>query len=709
MPEINENECSIEVVKIASSNSDEMIWKLEKPYPAYPFENEVTTVDQVVSSVLKQDPHKKALGYREVLAKFTVQGDLNTLVDKMKMANEYTWFTRAQVDKMIQNVSNGLSKCGVVNGDLVTVLLDTRYEWFIAAQAVFRVGAAVATISPTSSLEDTVDSISKLQSTHLITSSDLLLKINKIKKRVDSLTSILVVDNTVNHEIQEWPIQLIENTQLIHFSSLMNASDGEPVAEIRAPNPESLALIVYTSGSTGSPKGVQFKHKDLLNGLFDCGRSSLNGMKMEEFPDDRTFPSYLPCAHLFQLIYDMIFLGLGFKIGFATSNTLLSSSPGLAEGTQSDIELLKPHYMICVPIILNRVRTQVLKNVQDQGSTDLFDFLMDYKLEWNTRGKCTPLADRYLSSKVLPELGGNMKAMMVSSAPLPRDLKHFISQAGIRINEIYGSSESVGHGLVDIPRSKCLTQGLGFPTPGSFIKLIDWPEGGYLISDLPYPRGEIIIGAKSMSHGYFKEPDKTAEEFYDEIGLRWWRSGDIGQAMPDGSFQIIDRKKYLIKLSRGVYLSLSKVETALKSLPLIENVCVYGGPSADYLVALIEPREQWLQETMRQLSECRDRQVTSSVTRQEVNNVHTDDQVTKMALEQMQSFLRNRIDFSPMEVPRKVKLCSEKWTPESGLLTAAFKLRRKQIADFYKHAIDEMYSSPVDRSTGGHSNQRKSA
>jgi long-chain acyl-CoA synthetase len=101
---------------------------------------------------------------------------------------------------------------------------------------------------------------------------------------------------------------------------------------------------------------------------------------------------------------------------------------------------------------------------------------------------------------------------------------------------------------------------IGIPMEGVNVKLVDWPEGGYLTSDKPNPRGEIVIGGDLVALGYYKAPELTAESFYtDSDGMRWFYTGDIGQVSPDGSFKIIDRKKDLTKLSNGEYISLGKV------------------------------------------------------------------------------------------------------------------------------------------------------
>ena len=129
----------------------------------------------------------------------------------------------------------------------------------------------------------------------------------------------------------------------------------------------------------------------------------------------------------------------------------------------------------------------------------------------------------------------------------------------------------------------------GAPLYDVDIKLVNWEDGGYRVTDSPNPRGEVHVGGDNVAVGYFKNPEETAKNFYEENGRRWFRTGDIGELMEDGYVKIIDRKKDLVKLQAGEYVSLGKVESALKTCPLVDNICIYGDPSKSYVVALLVP------------------------------------------------------------------------------------------------------------------------
>lgn len=690
-PNVELHNDPIDVISVPSSAPNEPVWTLKSPCATVAFENEVTTVDQLMKSIFTSRGQQRAFGYRKVLAKHVEKSKSGSSTVKKQLADEYTWFTHEQVDSMVEKVAHGLLMKGVKKGDRVAILMETRYEWFLASQACFRIGATLCTLYSTLGMDSIVIALNELQSTHMVTSGEFLSKIDSLKSRLDHLNTIIVTENIVNNETEEWSVKSIEKMNLISLTSFFDDNAPQFEGEYERPDEDTIALIMYTSGSTGAPKGVMMSHRSLLAGIMVICRSCGNVLQIMDKNNtgEKMFISFLPLAHIFQFIGDMSFLNLGFAYGYASPSTLLSVSPGLAKGTVCDVQLLKPHYMPCVPILIDRIKMKIESTMQAKGLRDYFHFLLDYKQKWNRLGKATPLVDRFVISKIQAAFGGNLRGMVVGGAPLSPESKTFMTKAGFCIMEAYAATESVGFGVMDIPRSQCSTLGIGYPMCGAYIKLVDWSEGGYLVSDSPNPRGEIHIGSPSISLGYFKQPDKTADEYYEADGLRWWRSGDIAEMMSDGSLKVIDRKKDLIKLSRGEYVSLGRIESALKSCSLVANVCLYGAPGADFLVALIVPNESWLLEKGKKLDRINRNDEASEG---DLMHLYNDEHIVQMALDEMRSFLKNAGGFTSLEIPAKIKLCSEPWTPESGLLTSALKIRRKQIVDFYNQSITQMYS-----------------
>lgn len=223
---------------------------------------------------------------------------------------------------------------------------------------------------------------------------------------------------------------------------------------------------------------------------------------------------------------------------------------------------------------------------------------------------------------------------------------------------------------------------VGTPLPGVDIKVVSWNEGGYSVRDNVGSRGEIHIGGDNVSAGYYNMPDKTDEDYYVQDGKRWFKTGDIGQVMADGSFKIIDRKKDLVKLQMGEYVSLGKVESILKIFKLVDNVCVYARPSESHTVAIVTPDESKLMEYIETLGFKPD-----NLSFQEAC---MDELVNRNVLKELTSHgISNGLE--KFEVPKQIVLVPELWTPDSGMVTAAMKLKRKEIEKKYANHIDDLY------------------
>lgn len=222
---------------------------------------------------------------------------------------------------------------------------------------------------------------------------------------------------------------------------------------------------------------------------------------------------------------------------------------------------------------------------------------------------------------------------------------------------------------------------VGPPLPCCYIKLVSWEEGGYTVADKPMPRGEVVVGGFSVTAGYFNYQERTNEVYkVDERGMRWFYTGDIGQFHPDGCLEIIDRKKDIVKLQHGEYISLGKVEAALTSSDYVDNIMVHANPFHNYCVALIVPSrrilEKWAQEAGIQhqnFSElCNEADAVSEV----------EQSLSKVAK-------ASRLD--KFETPAKIKLLPDPWTPESGLVTAALKIKREQLKSKFKDELQKLY------------------
>ena len=210
---------------------------------------------------------------------------------------------------------------------------------------------------------------------------------------------------------------------------------------------------------------------------------------------------------------------------------------------------------------------------------------------------------------------------------------------------------------------------------------MNWEEGNYKVTDKPSPRGEIYIGGDNVAAGYYENEEKTKEEFFiDDEGRRWFKTGDIGKFEDDGTLRIIDRKKDLVKLQFGEYVSLGKVESVLKGCPVVANVSIFGDSRHSYVVAVVCPVPATLAE------------IAAKFGKQDLSfeDMVMDKDVCGAVLREVQSHAK-KSRLEKFEIPGALTLTPIEWTPESGLVTAAMKLKRKPLQDHYDQDIKRMY------------------
>lgn len=335
--------------------------------------------------------------------------------------------------------------------------------------------------------------------------------------------------------------------------------------------------------------------------------------------------AYLPLAHIFEITVELTCIAKGMRIGYSSPLTLTDKSTAIREGDLGDARVLKPHVISCVPLVLDRIRKSVIEGATQKGIffKTLLEFAISYKLWWTSWGFNTPILNRLLFKKVKSIVGGNLQVVTAGSAPLSADTHSFIKAClDVKLLQGYGLTESTAGACLMETTDRSVGR-VGPPLYGNYVKLIDWTEGNYSVKDEPYPRGEILVGGATVTKGYYKNAKLTEETFViGKDGFRWLYTGDVAELHPDGTFKIIDRKKDLVKLQFGEYISLGKVESELKTCPLVENICVYGNSFQTYLIALISPNEAALSELATSLGKkgssfveiCKDQEIVKAVT-----------------------------------------------------------------------------------------------
>ncbi|XP_073285950.1 long chain acyl-CoA synthetase 9, chloroplastic-like [Primulina huaijiensis] len=640
----------------------------------------VTTLAELFEQSCKKYTYNKLLGTRKLITKEVEISADGRSFEKVHLG-DYEWLSYGQVFESVCNFASGLVQLGHQRGERAAIFADTCEEWFIALQGCFRRNVSVVTIYASLGEEALCHSFNETEVTTVICGYKELKKIANISGQLDTVKRIICMDeefqldNPLGSGSSSWAIT--------SFSNVEKLGRQHPV-EADLPLSADIAVIMYTSGSTGLPKGVMMTHGNVL-ATASAVMTIVPGLGNQD-----VYLAYLPLAHILELAAETLMPAIGSSIGYGSPLTLTDTSNKIKKGTKGDATILRPTLLAAVPAILDRVRDGVRKKIDATGglSKKLFDLAYARRLSslngswFGAWGLEKLLWDLLVFRKVRAILGGQIRFILSGGAPLSGDTQRFINIClGAPIGQGYGLTETCAGGTFSEYDDTSVGR-VGAPLPCSVIKLVDWPEGGYLITNSPKPRGEIVVGGPNVTLGYFKNQEKTKEVYkVDERGMRWFYTGDIGQFHADGCLEIIDRKKDIVKLQHGEYVSLGKVEAALSISPYIDNIMLHANSFHSFCVALVVASqaalEAWasnqgiLYSNFSDLCEKEEtlKEVSSSILK-----------AAKAA--RLEKF----------EIPARIKLLSEAWTPESGLVTAALKLKREVIRKTFSDDLNKLYS-----------------
>ncbi|XP_011079524.1 long chain acyl-CoA synthetase 1 [Sesamum indicum] len=456
------------------------------------------------------------------------------------------------------------------------------------------------------------------------------------------------------------------------WTEFLNMGRENPV-EISPPEPSSICTIMYTSGTSGAPKGVILTHENISTNIRGVD------LFMDQFEDkmtvDDVYISFLPLAHILDRMIEEYFFHKGASVGYYH---------GDINEIRDDLMELKPTFLAGVPRVFERVHEGVLKALEELNwrRRKIFHMLYKYKLYWMNRGykqkDASPLADLLAFGKVKNRLGGRIRLIVSGGAPLSSEVEEFLRVTSCAfVVQGYGLTESCGLSTIGFPDEMCMIGTVGASFVYNEICLEEVPEMGYDPLADP-PRGEICLRGKTTFAGYYKNPELTQEAIKDG----WFHTGDIGEMLPNGVVKIIDRKKNLIKLSQGEYVALEYLEKVYGITPIVEDIWVYGDSFKSMLVSVVVPNEEntkkWAQQNGQKGS---------------FMDLCSLDQLKDHILLELKSTAeRNKLKgfehIKGVIVEPKLFELSEK-----ELVTATLKKRRDRLLKNYKVEIDALYQT----------------
>jgi len=546
-------------------------------------------------------------------------------------------------------VSRGLIALGLNRGDRICVLSNTRIEWVQADFGINSPGFVTVGIYPSNLAEDCAYIIDHCGGRAVfVENTEQLDKLMMVRDRTTSLDHYILFDGPSN----------LSRNVLSWEDFLARADDVQPErlqTMASAVTRDDLAALVYTSGTTGNPKGVMLSHGNLLF----ASDSVSDALPIEPYFETLLF---LPLAHVFARLIAYVCVRNALPVAFA------EGIPQVGE----NLKEVRPHFIASVPRIFEKVYDKITSGVQEAGGIreKLFNWAIGVGMEagkYRQAGKPLPgmlgikhkLANKLVFGKIHAALGGRLQWAVSGAAPLSKTIGEFFHACGILILEGLGMTENTSFSNVNrIEHYKFGT--VGKTGPGIEMKLAE--------------DGEILFRGENVMQGYYRSPEATAEAI---DGDGWLYTGDIGEIDDDGFLRITDRKKDLIITAGGKNIAPQRVEQTLKLSKYINQIVAYGD-RRKYLTALVtlemENVKAWANE--------------SGITYKDQAELCARPEVQALLEGEVESYNRNLASF---ETVKKIRILPGEFTVESGELTPSLKIKRKVVLGNYQALLDEMY------------------
>lgn len=557
----------------------------------------------------------------------------------------------------VREAAMGLYSLGVRAGDRVGLLSENRPEWTIADFATLATGASDVPVYSTQAPKQ-IEFILENAGVEVlfVSSKSQYERLREELARSRKLRFIITFDT--------WDLN---DSRALGFEELtrrgreLDSREPQLYSTLQASvSPDTLATLIYTSGTTGEPKGVMLTHGNIVSNV-------LASSQILPIDSGSVALSFLPLSHIYERSTFYLYLNSSASIYYCDH----------IDAVRDYLLEVRPHYLTSVPRLFEKIYAKAMDKADKKGamSSRIANWAVGVAQQWaeaKSRGRGISsilglkhsIASRLVFSKWREATGGRIKCFISGGAPLSADLARVFYGAGLPILQGYGLTETSPVITANAPDHNRLGS-VGRVLPGVSVRIAE--------------DGEILCSGPNVMSGYYKNPEETkrALERGDD-GQVWLHTGDIGHFDDDGFLYITDRKKDLIKTSGGKYIAPQPIENAIKQSRFVNQVVVIGD-QRKFPAALIVPHKDML-ESYAQMK---------GIEHKSVDDLLNDPKVLDLFRRQVEKYTQ---DLSQFEKIKAIALLGDELTIEAGELTPTLKVRRRIVADKYKHIIDRLYA-----------------
>ncbi|EPY52941.1 long-chain-fatty-acid-CoA ligase Lcf1 [Schizosaccharomyces cryophilus OY26] len=642
-------------------------------------DDKTKTLYDVLANAVKRYGDNDAVGYRDLIKEHVEEKMITKVVNNEKKEipkkwsyfelSDYKYLSFNQFYEKTMRLAGGLRKFGLKAGDKLELYASTTSCWLMMAHAAMSQSMSIVTAYETLGEEGLLHSLRETDVHAIFTEANLLGSLVNPLKEVN-LHYIIYRGKAKSEDIEALK-QSRADIKLISYNELESFS--EP-ATPEPPSPDDLCCTMYTSGSTGLPKGVLLTHRNMV-ALISAVCKIIPEVTSKDY-----LLAYLPLAHILEFAFENLCLAWGGTIGYAGVRTLTDTN---CRNCHGDILSFRPTIMVGVPAVWEMVRKGIASKLDAASSVKKSVFWAAYHTKLSLMRHGIP-GSSFLDAAVFNKIrtagtGGRLRYVLSGGSALNPDTKKFLSVVLCPVLIGYGLTEVSAAAMIEVPSTFNVDDSAGVILPCTELKLIDCEEGSYYVNSNP-PRGEILLRGPSLTKGYLNRDQENKESFSKD---GWFMTGDVGELTPHGLLKIIDRKKNLVKTQNGEYIALEKLESRYRSSSLVANICVYADQSKVKPIAVIVPNETTVHKLAVEKAGVDENTSWEDICKNK--------KVRHLVLEDLLKIGRSQ-HFANIELVQNVVLVPIEFTPENGFVTAAQKLQRRKIIESFSKDVDEAYA-----------------